>query len=190
MGVEAPARRDWPVLCLIFLLLAAPSPAPQTDGTNARPIEWTTERKLRWQDFAMKALVRSSDDSHSWVGFETVWTCDRRNFVFHVTTTFDPSQSWVKPGSQNDVLLRHEQTHFDLTEVAARQLRKRLADLNDPCRSFVMGEIDRLIADQRQPWKQAQELYDRETGHGTNEMRQRFWDERTQTLLDELKGFE
>jgi predicted secreted Zn-dependent protease len=86
-------------------------------------------------------------------------------------------------------VLRHEQMHFDLTELAARQLRKRLAGPSDPCRSSVMmGEIDRVIAAQRQSREQEQKLYDRETANGTNENRQRYWDPRTQQRLDESRN--
>jgi len=174
------------VLCLIFTSHAPPWRARQ-GGTDPQRIEWTRDRKLQWRDFAMKAPAGSSDDCHSWVGFDTDWTCDHSGFVFHVRTTFNPSQSWVKPGSQDDSLLRHEQMHFDLTELAARQLRKRLGGLSDPC---MMGEIDRVIATQRQSWEQEQKLYDRETANGTNENRQRYWEQSTQQRLDELNGFE
>jgi hypothetical protein len=178
------------VLCLIFPSQPPPWRARQ-GGTDPQRIEWTRDRKLQWRDFAMKAPAGSSDDCHSWVGFDTAWTCDRSGFVFHVRTSFNPSQSWVRPGSQDDSLLRHEQMHFDLTELAARQLRKGLGGLDDPCRSSVtMDEIDRVIATQRQSWEQEQKLYDRETANGTNENRQRYWDQTTQRRLDELKGFE
>jgi hypothetical protein len=177
------------VLCLTVPIEAVPSLVRQ-NGSELPPIEWSTERKLRWQDFMMRSPAWSSDDSHSWVGLVTTWTCGAE-FVFKVRAIFDPSRSWVRPGSQEDALLRHEQTHFDLTELAARQLRRHLAGLDKPCStSTTMHEIDRVIANRRQAWEQEQKGYDRDTGHGTDHTRQEFWGLRTQQQLDQLKPFE
>jgi hypothetical protein len=176
-------------LCLTVPTEAVPSLVRQ--GRSEPPsIEWSKERNLRWQDFMMRPPAWSSDDSHSWVALDISWTCGAE-FVFKVTTTFDPSRSWVRPGSQEDALLRHEQTHFDLTELAARQLRKHLAGLNNPCStSTTMREIDRVIANQRQAWEQEQKRYDRDTRHGSDQTRQEFWGLRTQRQLDQFKQFE
>jgi predicted secreted Zn-dependent protease len=93
----------------------------------------------------------------------------------------------VRPGAEDDALLRHEQTHFDLTELAARRLRKHLAELRDPCiDTATPREIDRVIAEHGQQWEQEQKLYDRQTGHGTNAARQQFWDRQTREQLDAL----
>jgi len=182
------------LVCLalgLMFSLEVPLSGLRQEHDSASVIAWTKLRKLQWRDFAMKTPPRSSDDSLSWVGFDASWTCDSARFLFQVRTTFDPSQSWVKPGSQNDALLGHEQTHFDLTELAARRLRQQLAKLDDPCRSFMMmREIDRAIAAERQVWEKEQTLYDRETAYGTNAARQRFWERRTGERLDELNAFE
>jgi hypothetical protein len=160
------------------------------NGSESLSIEWSKERKLRWQDFMMRPPAWSSDDSHSWVGLDVTWTCGAE-FVFDVRAIFDPSRSWVRPGSQEDSLLRHEQTHFDLTELAARQLRKHLAGMSDPCStSTTIREIDRVIGDQRQAWEQEQKRYDRDTRHGSEQTRQEFWGSRTKRQLDQLKQFE
>jgi hypothetical protein len=187
------AASVWPMLLptifLAFLLDAATLDGRQATS-GATLIEWTNERKLGWQDFAMKPPRQSGDDCHSWVGFDAEWVCEASGFMFHVRTTFDPNQSWVKPQSRDPALLRHEQTHFDLTELSARQLRKRLSDLDQPCRSFLMTqEIDRAITEYRQVWEQDQKLYDKETVYGTNPVRQRLWEERTRQRLQELESF-
>jgi hypothetical protein len=160
------------------------------DASRLQRIEWSRARKLQWRDFAMRA-PRSSDAAHSWVGIDADWTCDASGLVFHVTASFDPAQSWVKPGSESGALLRHEQTHFDLTEVATREMRKRLKALDDPCRSFMtMRDIDAAIVAERQAWDQDQHRYDRETDFGTNDARQQFWDRRTQERLTSLEEFQ
>jgi hypothetical protein len=48
-----------------------------------------------------------------------------------------------------------------------------------------MIDNDQVIATQRQSWEQEQKLYNRETANGTNENRQRYWDQTTQQRLDE-----
>src|SRR5690606_40361550 len=43
---------------------------------------------------------------------------------------FNPHLSWVVPASRNDYLLKHEQLHFDITELHARKLRRELANIS------------------------------------------------------------
>jgi hypothetical protein len=175
----------------LFVPVESAALRTQQSGRDPQPIEWTSDRKLGWRDFTTKVPARTTTDSHSWVGFNTSWSCEGGEFAFRVKTMFDPLRSWVRPGSQDAALLRHEQTHFDLTELAARQLRKQLTEMIDPCGNFMaLREVDRIIADQNDTWEREQKRYDRETDHGTDENRQKFWDRRTREQLDELRSFQ
>ena len=51
-----------------------------------------------------------------------------RVFGSTAQATFDPNTSWVRnPKTASEALLRHEQLHFDITEVYARLMRQKLA---------------------------------------------------------------
>jgi hypothetical protein len=61
-------------------------------------------------------------------------------FEYRVVAAFRPDHSWVRPEilkrpADSARALRHEQTHFDLTEVHARRLRRYFMELVAPCKS-------------------------------------------------------
>ncbi len=175
----------------LALTLASSRAGLSQDRVSTDRIAWSAARKLRWQDFAGTPPRGADGDCHSFVGLNVDWSCDDNHFVFHVSTTFDPIQSWVRPGARQPDLLRHEQTHFDLTEVAARKLRQRVAALGDPCASYAeIADVDNAVGDERGAWEREQQLYDRETANGTNLPNQQGWTTRTAQRLEQLKGFE
>jgi hypothetical protein len=117
--------------------------------------------------------------------------CTRGAFTFEVAAVFLPKQSWVKPEvvsgpALNAHTLRHEQTHFDLTEVYARQLRQLLHTSQSPCGTgadHVREEADRLVARE----SDAQRQYDNDTRNGLDDARQQAWNRRVGESLVQLE---
>ena len=72
--------------------------------------------------------------------------------------------SVLQPG-----LFLQEQAHFDLCEVYARRLRKRVADSNYKL------DMDNAIFEVFEAFKQRQKLYDKETNHSRNKEKQVEW---------------
>jgi hypothetical protein len=116
--------------------------------------------------------------------------CDGSRFTFRVSTSFLPDRSWVKPavlGSSSDSrrVLQHEQTHFDLSEVHTRQLRRALGELTDPCggssddRNAIAARVMRLD-------DETQRRYDSETESGVNVSLQMEWETRVARQLTAL----
>jgi len=154
-------------------------------------IVWSREIPLVWADFEGKPPVRAAEASGSCVGFAVLWECPGGELTFEVKATFDPAESWVKPGAQDPGLLRHEQLHFDLTELFARRLRKRFTDLRDPCKNprDTRQVLDRAVADTYGEWQEAQSRYDAETRSGTDAATQRVWERKTGQDLEALEAF-
>lgn len=90
-------------------------------------------------------------------------------------------ESSVEPGKKDDYGLAHEQGHFDLTEVVARELRAELLGLEG--RGATGGEaavdlkkkVDAAFTAALQRLEELQERYDGETAHGTKKKVQRRW---------------
>jgi predicted secreted Zn-dependent protease len=84
--------------------------------------------------------------------------------------------------------LAHEQTHFDLSEVSARRMRRALAALADPC--SMTDEALHAIVDPfiREDFTR-QRRYDTETLNGSNIAWQRDWEMRVERELRELVAF-
>jgi hypothetical protein len=84
--------------------------------------------------------------------------------------------------------LRHEQTHFDLSEIHARRMRRYYTELIAPCgrsTNDLEARVDQIERDE----KTAQELYDRETDHGRATAPQLRWDKEVDGQLTALAKF-
>ena len=97
-------------------------------------IEWDTKRKLEWSDFKGEPNANSSFFAMTNSGIKYGWSSSfdgsKRTFEFEVSSYFDANNSWVKEGKNSDSLLVHEQIHFDISELKARELRTRLKSFN------------------------------------------------------------
>jgi len=96
-----------------------------------------------------------------------------------VTAAFLPKQSWVKAVTLQDSVesprtLRHEQTHFDVSEVHARRMRQFFLTFADPCERT--DDQLSVLAHRFVTEEQAmQRRYDEETNHGLLGGKQTEW---------------
>jgi hypothetical protein len=174
----------------------------------AAPIDWSNNVRLTQRDFRSKVPPSASDTAHSWVGLDVTWECQEGEARSHARAIFDPDQSWWRSGTpsiwggideglsrsqlenrrtaaeRDQDLLRHEQLHFDLTELAARKIRKQLEDLSRACAASGSGDrIGTAIADIERAWTEEQARYDKDTDHGANRVTQRQWELRVRRQL-------
>jgi hypothetical protein len=189
------------ILCAGPLVLAAQAP---------NLIEWSSERRLRREDFQGRPPVAAAIASTSRIHIDTSWECNNGRLIASARATFDSSQSWWRAGQANiwgDLdgvrdasraqlearrsagqrdaqLLAHEQLHFDLAEVAARKIRARFVEFKNACAAAGGTEpIQRMVADIDQELQEEQVRYDRETAHGVNAPAQDQWAQRVRKLL-------
>ena len=109
----------------------------------------------------------------------------------------DPAKSWTKR-PQDVELLRHEQGHFDITEViqrkAALEWQSQIGKLSIRASSMAEGkkEFDQLIRQRMEPYLQRlvrfQKQYDVDTNHGRNAERQKQWQQVLARLLENPEG--
>jgi hypothetical protein len=191
-----------PAVRLLVLLAAAGAYA-------AAPIEWSKNVRLAQRDFRSTVPPSAIDTAHSWVGLDVTWECREGEARSHARAIFDPDQSWWRSGTpsiwggideglsrsqlenrrtaaeRDQDLLRHEQLHFDLTELAARKIRKQLEDLSHACAAPGSGDrIGTAIADIERAWTEEQSRYDKDTDHGANRVTQRRWEMRVRRQLE------
>ena len=100
---------------------------------HEREIEWSKNRKLSWEDIKgnPKPISNANAAAQTYCGFsfETNRVTMFKKAKIFTKNTFDCNLSWVRPGQKNrEDLLEHEQGHFDLSEVYARRLRKKLEE--------------------------------------------------------------
>ena len=182
-------------LLLLAGLLQAPA-ARKAPAANPAPavvpmITWSAGRRLTLADFQARAPLGDPLSASTSSNIKADAACQDYVFSSTVAATFDPGTSWVRnPQKASEALLRHEQLHFDITEVYARIMRQRLrlfaARANCEKLQPAFNNTTKLVyAD----WNREQNRYDQETNHGLNAVRQAAWEKQTAAKLDLLKPF-
>ncbi len=104
-----------------------------------------------------------------------------------VTSFFHPSRSYVYIDNlQNESLLRHEIYHFHITEVWARELRKKIMNLGEIPSD---EELDFIYAGLVKSLNEMQREYDYDTDHGYLLGKQIKWQETVDSLLNILEPY-
>ncbi|HEX5069479.1 MAG TPA: DUF922 domain-containing protein [Vicinamibacterales bacterium] len=141
-------------------------------------LPWSS-RRLNWSDY------RGTPDMSAEAAAMTVYQidyaeeCHGDSFSFSVVSRFQPERSWVRPAvlaapARAAQLLDHEQLHFDLSEVHARQLRQWLAGLAHPC-DMTTAQREKGLQDRVRDNAATQLRYDRETDFGRDARAQARW---------------
>ena len=172
---------------LIFFLFTSLS----TNDTTGQEITWSKDRKLIWHDFkGTKKPVDGTDVAavtRCGISMSTNRVSGHNKPTFYVQATFYCNESWYrKDMPMTDEILKHEQGHFDLCEIYARQLRKKLnsANLNASNLSKEANAIFNKVNDQ---YVERQKVYDKETNHGQEHSVQAKWN---RAIVEELTALE
>lgn len=168
-------------------------PASESEKTDVDSIVWNPGRKLSWSDFKGNASENHHADALTYSANESMFNAfslgSRFNVESRITCYFIKANSWVKNGKESDYLLNHEQRHFDLSEVSAREFRMKLKKANFTGENF-NEEINKITRYINERYDKLQELYDSESDHSRNEGKQKEWDSRIDKMLknfDEYK---
>ena len=104
-------------------------------------------------------------------------------YEYRVKAVFYKYEAWTK--SANEYILKHEQLHFDIIELFARKLRKRIKEFSGDMDSKFGTVVKGLIAESLK-WEKD---YDRDTNHGAFIEDQQKWVKKISAELDSLKGY-
>lgn len=94
--------------------------------------------------------------------------------AFEVVTYFYPAISWYQPALCDSLILSHEQLHFDISELYARKLKKRLL-----AQTYIYGNVKSNVKSIYQHNNKLlddfQNKYDEETNFSRNREKQEAW---------------
>ncbi|MDQ2770978.1 MAG: DUF922 domain-containing Zn-dependent protease [Bacteroidota bacterium] len=171
----------------------AAAPAGQAPATKSAValVPWSATRRLTMADFQGRAPLSDPLASSTSSNIKADAACKDYVFSSTVAATFDPATSWFRnPLTASEALLRHEQLHFDITEVYARIMRQKLnlfaARANCDKLQPAFNNVTKLVYAE---WDREQNRYDQETNHGLNAVRQAYWEKQTATRLEQYKAF-
>ncbi|WP_276495786.1 DUF922 domain-containing protein [Pontibacter litorisediminis] len=160
------------------------SPASLESATNEHLV-WSPERKLSWDDFQGEPDESAPHHALTAANLAVNATCKKNEYTYTVKCVFLPQQSWSKR-KNSEKLLAHEQLHFDLTEVHARQLRHDLQQLN--CVSL-KTKLSLVVNNAFKRWKAEQDAFDKASRHGLDKEEQQVWEAAITARLKKLEAY-
>jgi len=176
---------------LLLILVPAGPPLAQTPVKPAPPetIAWSADRPLTWADFKRRPLATEQLAALTAGNIDVQVGCTDFVFKSTVKAVFMPQESWVRdPKNASPALLRHEQLHFDITELHARMLRQKLSLVKLNCQ-HLNPAFSNLTKAAFAAWQREEGRYDGETNHGLNVEKQKFWEAQIQLRLTQLAAF-
>lgn len=158
---------------------------------NDDVLVWNQNRLLTWEDFkGDSSNANFSLSANTAYKLKYIIPDIRNDSVFiKVSALFYCNQSWkTKSAESKGNLLKHEQKHFDLTELYARKLRKQL--INSKLISLRwLEEIQASYDKIKKELDNAQDTYDKETIHSQRIPKQLEWDKKIATELKSLEAY-
>jgi predicted secreted Zn-dependent protease len=171
----------------ISVLFLASFPETTPTPVYSANIPWTVQKRLSWDDFAGNPAPNNQHHALTSTNMEMKVKCENNQLKFKVDAVFNPKESWTRNKS-SALLLAHEQLHFDLTELHARMLRKRLALLPNACTRGA-SDLNKYASEAFDNWHKEQDLYDSESRHGLDRGVQMDWIASVEERLKELEAY-
>jgi len=161
------------ILICCFFFISFFSSTPSSDK-----IEWSASNKLNWSDFqgvpAKGAGFVASTSSGISFSYSFRFIEDVLNYDYTVKCNFYPKESWYKVEAASDYILKHEQTHFDISELHARILRKNISE-TDYTKNFKI-EIEEVYKKVELLRQAMQNQFDLESNHSKNKEKEYYWE--------------
>ena len=169
---------------LLLLGLAAFIPAismSQSARDSGDTIYWTSAHPLKWDDFRAAPVATSPYAAITTAGIFYTLSYSKSSFRTKVYCYFLKSKSWCKTKDRIG-LLKHEQGHFDITELFARKLRDALSAYRYNY-ATVSGDLKAIFARINREKAAINEQYDRETDLSANPTQQARWNKKIAMAL-------
>jgi len=179
-------------LLLVSHLFQGPGQGTQPNATGAAATDtfiWSANRPLTWADFKSKPTPSDRLAALTSANIDVQAACQDFKFASTVRAVFIPTESWVRdPSKATPNLLRHEQLHFDITELYARKLRQKISLAKFDC-EHLQPRFKNMSNTVFAEWQREEARYDQETNHGLTTDRQRGWEVNIQNQLNQLSQF-
>ena len=137
---------------------------------------WSQNQKVQWKDFTGKA--QKSSKAHALTATEISYSLEynkkKKAYEADVKCLFVKNKSWVKEDPTPE-LLKHEQLHFDIAELASRKIRMGIVKAKVLQAENPAEKMKDVYKREMQAYEKMQKAYDKETKHSLNESKQLLW---------------
>jgi hypothetical protein len=171
---------------LIFLVTPAFLVAQNLLNDSQDLIEWNEYYSLTWEDFQGTPDKQAIGDAGTAVQIKAKPFYVKDQVQYDVEALFNRKKSWSRGKSES--LLQHEQLHFDIAELYARKIRKKINDMEEKGVNDIR-EYNAAIRDLLEQSNEADQRYDLETLHGALSKKQAVWETKVKEQLIGLKDY-
>jgi hypothetical protein len=155
---------------------------------NSDELLWQSKKKLTWENFKALPDTGSSPAAITACKIRMDYFSKKDTLYVNVRAVLEQSRSWIRPKSKKNVLLAHEQIHFDIAELFARKLRQSYLQLKTK-KTMAAEQLKSLDQQNDIALNQYQDLYDSETNHCRNAKKQMEWEKKIAKALKESDAF-
>ena len=169
------------LLKYFLILLLFPS-VLFSQSSNEEVLEWDASRKLSWADY--KAMPNPDSDAAAstttYLGIN--YNITSRSFSYKIYSRFSKTRSWGL--HKTAYILSHEQGHFDIAEIFARKLHKKMSEYEFNKKTY-NKDLEKIYRDVTKEKEDTQNQYDKETNHSINKTEQLLWLKKIAAMLEE-----
>jgi hypothetical protein len=175
-------------VALIWCLLLAGSAGALAQSAQDS-VYWRADRPLQWADFQGTAEDVPIFGARTFTSLKYKLHDNDTSCNVTVLCVFLKKVSWQQPQHATIYKLKHEQIHFDISELFARKLRRAYCHYHYS-RETVQEDVADIFVQICAEKTAFNKQYDEETCHSLNKDKQREWRSKVTAMLDELKEYQ
>ena len=138
---------------------------------------WDAEEQLTWEDF--KGIPIPFSKYGATINSQVYMEYDSLTEIFYAYAGQNNMLSWSKVNGEYG--LKHEQYHFNVTELHARKLNNYFSQ----AKNVTLEEAEKKLSETNIKLGYFQKRFDRETEHSQKEAQQSYWEFKIDSSLQE-----
>lgn len=169
------------LLKYFLILLLFPS-VLFSQSSNEEVLEWDPSRKLSWADYKARPNPDSDAAASTTTYLGINYNITSKSFSYKIYSRFSKTRSWGL--HKTAYILSHEQGHFDIAEIFARKLHKKMSEYEFNKKTY-NKDLEKIYRDVTKEKEDTQNQYDKETNHSINKTEQLLWLKKIAAMLEE-----
>ncbi len=170
-----------------FLLLLPATPLALLAQSNKEELlDWSDTRKLTWADYKANPDPDSDAAASTTTYLVIDYNITSRSFSYKIESRFSKTHSWGL--HKTEYILSHEQGHFDIAEIFARKLNKKMSEYNFNNKTY-QKNLQKIYDEVTKEKEDLQNNYDNETNHSIRKEEQAQWLKKIKLLLEEYAAW-
>lgn len=176
---------EYPVKFFLLGLLLIPSTL-FSQRKEEELLAWSDSNRLTWADYKGKPDTESDAAASTTSYLAIDYTIRSNSFSYKIESRFSKTRSWGL--HKTNYILRHEQGHFDIAEVFARKLHKKMSKYKFNRKTY-QKDLKKIYDEVTKEKEEIQNSYDEETNHSINRKKQAEWLKKIEEMLDEYVAY-